>query len=92
MPELRSAFLHGRVFLNEATRDFDLALAGAVLATATRSRVPLACALPFAYRLAKHATPHGRHAPTVAAAELAAHAIGAYSLTLGSAKHRSLVI
>ena len=91
MPELRDAFLHRRWFLNEATRDFDLALVGAALAAASRSRVPLALAAPFARRLARHAAPHGRRAPMVAAAELAAHAIGAWSLARGSAKHRTPV-
>jgi glycosyltransferase involved in cell wall biosynthesis len=92
MPELRDAFLHRRLFLSEATRDFDAALAGVALAAASRSRLPLAAAAPFVWRIAKHAAPHGRHAPTVAAAELAAHAIGAWSLALGSAQYRTPVL
>ena len=92
MPELRDAFLHARWFLSPATRDFDLALAGVALAAARRSRLPLALTLPFAARLARHALPHGHHAPAVAAAEVAAHAVGAHALALGSARHRTLVL
>lgn len=92
MPELRDAFLHARVFLGPATRDFDLALLGAALAAARRSRRPLALALPYALRVARHAAPHGRHAPKVAAAEVAAHAAGAYALALGSARYRAPVL
>jgi hypothetical protein len=36
--------------------------------------------------------PHGRHAPVVAAAEVAAHAVGAWSLALGSLRHRTPVL
>jgi glycosyltransferase involved in cell wall biosynthesis len=92
MPELRDAFLHARWFLDESTRDFDLALVGALAAAARRSPVALALALPFAKRVAQRALPHGRNAPTVAAAELAAHAVGAYALALGSIRHRSPVL
>jgi hypothetical protein len=92
MPELRDAFLHRRFFLNAATRDFDLALAGAALAVAGGGRRSLLLALPFTKRLAQHAWPHRRHAPVVAAAELAAHAVGAYSLALGSIRHRTPVL
>ena len=92
MPELRDAFLHARLFLDPSTRDFDLALAAAALAAARRSPRPLALALPFALRLARAAAPHGRHAPTVAAAELAAHAVGAYALAIGSVRHRAPVL
>jgi glycosyltransferase involved in cell wall biosynthesis len=92
MPELRDAFLHRRVFLDQATRDFDLAITGLALAVARRSPRPLTLAAPFAARLARRALPHGRHAPVVAAAEIAAHAVGAYSLALGSIRHRTPVI
>jgi hypothetical protein len=92
MPELRDAFLHGRVFLDASTRDFDLAITGCALAAARRSPKPLALAAPFAVRVARRASPHGRHAPTVAAAEIAAHVVGAYSLALGSVRHRTPVL
>ena len=92
MPELRDAFLHLRWFLDAGTRDFDLALAGAAAAAARRSRVPLALALPFAVRVARHAAPHGRQAPAVAAVEVAAYAMGAYALAVGSLRARSLVL
>jgi hypothetical protein len=92
MPELRASFLHARWFLNATTRDFDLALTGAALAAARRSPLPLALALPYARRLAGGALPHGRHAPVVAATELAADAIGAWSLALGSVRTRTPVL
>jgi glycosyltransferase involved in cell wall biosynthesis len=92
MPELRESFLHRRWFLSAATADFDLALAGAALAAARRSPKPLALAVPFALRVARQALPHGRRAPLVAATELAAHAVGAYALALGSIKHRAPVL
>jgi glycosyltransferase involved in cell wall biosynthesis len=92
MPELRGTFLHARWFLNHTTRDFDLALAGVALAAARRSPRALVLALPYARRLAGRALPHGRHAPAVAAAELAADAVGAYSLALGSVRARTPVL
>jgi glycosyltransferase involved in cell wall biosynthesis len=92
MPELREAFLYRRLFLNKATAEFDLALAGAALAAATRSRKPLALAAPFGLRIATTAAPHGRRAPLVAAAQLAAHAVGAYSLAIGTITQRTPVI
>jgi glycosyltransferase involved in cell wall biosynthesis len=92
MPELRDAFLHGRVFLNAATRDFDLALMATALAAVRKDARPLLLAAPFAARLARRAWPHRRRAPQVAAAELAAHAVGAYSLALGSIRHRTPVL
>jgi glycosyltransferase involved in cell wall biosynthesis len=92
MPELRDAFLHRRYFLNAATREFDLALAGAALAAARRAPAPLLLAAPFATRVARRAWPHRRRAPQVAAAEVAAHAVGFYSLALGSIRHRSPVL
>ena len=92
MPELREAFLYRKLFLNKATAEFDLALAGAALAAATRSRKPLALAAPFALRIAKIAAPHGRTAPLVAATELAAYAVGAYSLAIGTISQRTPVL
>lgn len=92
VPELRDAFLHGRYFLNASTRDFDLAMLGAALAARRRSPRPLVLALPFAARLAQRALPHGRHAPKIAATEVAAHAVGAYALALGSIRHRTPVL
>ena len=81
-----------RYFLNAATREFDLALAGAALAAARRAPAPLVLAAPFAARVARRAWPHRRRAPQVAAAEVAAHAVGFYSLALGSIRHRSPVL
>jgi glycosyltransferase involved in cell wall biosynthesis len=90
MPELRDAFLHAGWFLNAGTRDFDLAVIG-LLAT-RHSRAAALLTLPLAVRVARHAAPHGRHAPAVAATELAAYAVGAYALALGSVRARTPVL
>jgi glycosyltransferase involved in cell wall biosynthesis len=52
-PELRSSFRFG-VFLSDRTARFDLAVAGLVLATATRRREPLALTIPYLTRLRRH--------------------------------------
>jgi glycosyltransferase involved in cell wall biosynthesis len=102
MPELREAFLHRRWFLNAATAEFDIALIGAALAAvlaatgegsgrATRA-APIALAAPFALRITRRALPHRRRAPLVAATEVAAHAVGAWALAVGSIRHRTPVL
>jgi glycosyltransferase involved in cell wall biosynthesis len=92
MPELRDAFLHRRYFLNAATMEFDLALLALATAAAGRSWKPAIAAAPFAVRLARRSWPQRRRAPVVAAAEVAAHVVGFYSLALGSVRHRAMVL
>jgi glycosyltransferase involved in cell wall biosynthesis len=84
MPELRDALFHRRLFLNERSAAFDLALAGAALALARRSPWPLAAALPYA-RIARH---RGR----AAAVDLAADLVGAAALARGSIEARTPVL
>ncbi|HET9102213.1 MAG TPA: glycosyltransferase family A protein [Solirubrobacteraceae bacterium] len=100
MPELRTAFLHRRVFLNPRTARFDLATAGALLATSPRARARwraagLLAALPYA-RAVQIASARAPGRPPgrlgVAAADVAADAAGAAALAWGSLRYRSIVL
>jgi glycosyltransferase involved in cell wall biosynthesis len=92
VPELRHEFLFARFFLTRRSARFDLGLAGLVAAVARRSPAPLAAALPYAAWLQRRAGPHGHNAALVAAAELAADAVGLAALVAGSIRHRTLVL
>jgi glycosyltransferase involved in cell wall biosynthesis len=92
MPELRDAFFYRRVFLSQATAEFDLAVAGVTIAAVRRSPLPLVLAAPFARRVARRALPYRRRAPLVAATEVTAHAVGLYALLRGSATARTPVL
>jgi hypothetical protein len=48
--------------------------------------------VPYALALTRRAAPHGRNAPLVAAADLAADAVGFAALVLGSLRHRTPVL
>ncbi|WP_372790486.1 glycosyltransferase family 2 protein [Paraconexibacter sp.] len=90
IPELREAFCFRRWFLTSRTARFDLALAGLCGALLGRRRWPLLAALPYLRQVAGLATPWGpRRAPLVAAANVAADAVGAAALGLGSARSRT---
>ena len=94
-PELRDAFLYRRLFLNRRTARLDLGLAGLLLSVGLRSPVPLALALPYARELRRHARrarPQGPPTALVAAADLAADAVGLAALIGGSAGYRSVVL
>ena len=84
IPELRQTFFWHRVFLTPRSAAFDLALAGAVVAAATRRPWALALAAPYA-RIA-------RRRPRAWPVDLAADAVGLASLLAGSARARSLVL
>jgi glycosyltransferase involved in cell wall biosynthesis len=84
MPELRRTAFFGRLFLSARSAAFDAALAGAALAVARRSRLPLAAAAPWAWMVGRIALRRGRRAPEVAAAEAAADAVGCAALAVGS--------
>jgi GT2 family glycosyltransferase len=84
IPELRQTFFWQRLFLTQRSAAFDLALAGAVLAAATRRPWPLALAVPYA-RIA-------RRRPRAWPVDVAADAVGLASLLAGSARARSLVL
>jgi glycosyltransferase involved in cell wall biosynthesis len=92
VPELRDAFFYRRLFLTKRSGAFDLALASCATALATRSRAPLAGALPYAWLAGRNALRWRHRAPLVAAAGLAADAIGAVSLAIGSARWRTPVL
>jgi glycosyltransferase involved in cell wall biosynthesis len=92
MPELRDTFLHRRWFLTPRSADFAGACAGAVVAAASRSPLPLVAAAPYARRLARHSTQWRRRAPEVAAVTLAADAVGLAYLVKGSVRARTPVL
>ncbi len=98
MPELRRAFLHRRVFLNPRTARLDLAAAGALLATARRSPLPLVAAAPYLRELRRHALRSaappspGAALAGVAAADLAADLVGMAALVAGSVRYRAPVL
>jgi hypothetical protein len=89
MPELRRQFFYRRVFLSRRSAAFDAALLGTAAALASRSRWPLAAALPYARMVYRDARPYRRRAPLVAAARMAADAVGLAELIRGSAGSRT---
>jgi glycosyltransferase involved in cell wall biosynthesis len=90
IPELREDFFFARVFLNRRSAAFDAALAGLGTAAATRRAAPLTAAVPYAALAVADARRWGRRAlPRVLAANLAADAVGAGALALGSTRARS---
>jgi len=92
MPELRDTFFWRRWFLNERSAAFDAAVLGVALAARTRSPLPLAAALPYARIARRRARPFGSRAPFVAAADLAADAVGLAALAIGSIRNRSALL
>jgi glycosyltransferase involved in cell wall biosynthesis len=92
MPELRESFFWRRWFLNERSAAFDAAVLGAAVAVRTRSPLPLVAALPYARLAVRRARPSGSRAPAVAAADLAADAVGLAALAAGSIRNRSLLL
>jgi hypothetical protein len=92
MPELRDTFFWRRWFLNERSAAFDAAVLGAALAARSRSPLPLAAAIPYARLARGRARAFGKRAPLVAAADLAADAVGLAALAIGSIRARSLLL
>jgi glycosyltransferase involved in cell wall biosynthesis len=94
VPELRTEFFWGRLFLNARTAQFDAALAGVALAAATRRPWPLLAAAPYARTAARHALWRGgrRGAVKVLAVDVAADAVGAGALVAGSVARRSILL
>jgi glycosyltransferase involved in cell wall biosynthesis len=92
IPELRDEFFFARIFLNRRSARFDLALAGLGGALATRSPKPLAAAVPYVAEVLRGAAPQRRNAALVAAATVAADAVGFVSLVAGSVRWRRLVL
>jgi hypothetical protein len=85
VPELREAFLHRRWFLSSTSAAFDLALAGVACAALTRRPAPLLAGLPYAATL-----PLSR--PAEAGAQVAADAVRAAALLMGSMVARTPVL
>jgi hypothetical protein len=95
MPELRQAFLHRRVFLNQRTAKLDLALGGGILALTLSSTLPLVATVPYFRALQSHANrvrPTGPRPVVIAAVDVVADAIGFAAMAVGSVRYRSLVL
>jgi glycosyltransferase involved in cell wall biosynthesis len=98
VPELRTAFFYRRVFLSRRSAAFDLALAGALVATARRNPLALAAALPYARLLrgdlqeARDGWPAGVSGARLAGARLAADAVGAVAMAYGSVRSASFLM
>jgi hypothetical protein len=90
VPELREALFYRRCFLSRRSAAFDLAVVGAAVGVARRRPLALAAALPYARMLARDARYDG--GPQVAAARLAADAVGAAAMAYGSLVSGSLLI
>lgn len=89
VPELRSAFLHRRLFLNPRTARFDLAAVGLLAALALRRPWPLLALAPYAQLVRHDARSGGRRA---AAVRMAADGVTAAALARGSAAARTVVL
>jgi glycosyltransferase involved in cell wall biosynthesis len=92
IPEFRTRPLYARVFMSRRSAALDAALAGAAVAAARRSGLPLVAAAPYAWMIGRWARPYRRRAPLVAAVGVAADLVGAAALAYGSARSRSLVL
>jgi glycosyltransferase involved in cell wall biosynthesis len=99
MPELRQAFLHRGVFLNERTMRLDLALAAGGVALGRRSALSLLGAAvagaPYLRELRRYADRGRGTGPppfAVAAADATADLVGAAALVAGSVRYRAVVI
>jgi glycosyltransferase involved in cell wall biosynthesis len=92
VPELRDSFLYRRWFMSRDSAAFDAAVGAALVAALADSAWPLIATAPYAFLLGSRSVPWRRHAPKVAAVELAADAIGFAATALGSIKARTLVL
>jgi glycosyltransferase involved in cell wall biosynthesis len=92
VPELRRAFLYGRVFLTRQTAAFDLAVAGGIAALALWTPWPALATIPYAWTLGRLTVHWRRRGPLKAAVELVADAVGLVALLYGSLAARSMVL
>jgi glycosyltransferase involved in cell wall biosynthesis len=91
IPELREHFFYRRWFLSERAARFDLAAVS--LALALRRPAAAVGVMPYASSVLRAARPWGRRrGAVVAATQVAADAVGAASLVLGSIRSRSLLL
>jgi glycosyltransferase involved in cell wall biosynthesis len=91
MPELRAHVYRGR-FLTRRSAAFDVALAGAAVALARRSPLPLVAVVPYAVEVGRAALPWRRRAASMAAAVVAQDLVGFASLARGSVRARTLLL
>jgi len=92
IPELRAELLWHGWFIHRRQACFDLALLGALTAIVLRRPLPLATTLPYAQELWRAVRgADRRRAPVVAAVRVAADAVSAGALAVGSAQARTFV-
>jgi glycosyltransferase involved in cell wall biosynthesis len=84
LPELRRERFFARIFFSRRSAAFDLFLVALACAARRRSPLPALAGLPYLRIIGRRALPWGRRAPAVAAAEIAADAVGFLSLLGGS--------
>jgi hypothetical protein len=89
VPELRDELLTGRVVLNAATATATAALVGALTAAVARRPGALLAAAPWAARQLHAVRSVG---PRIAAVRAAGEVVGAASLAVGSARHRTPMV
>jgi hypothetical protein len=92
MPELRSAFLTGGLFLDDRTAAFDAAVVSTLTALATRRPWLGVAAVPYAARVIRRARRFPGSALKVALVDLSADLVGAWSLARGSLSARCPVL
>jgi len=92
IPELRAELLWHSWFISRRQACFHLALCAALLTLTLRRPLPLAATLPYARELWREVHGAGRRrAPVVAAVRVAADAVSAGALAVGSARARTTV-
>ncbi len=92
IPELRAELLWHGWFIHRRQACLDLALLGALMAIVLRRPLPLATTLPYVRELWRDARGAGRRrVPIVAAVRVAADAVSAGALAVGSARARTFV-
>ena len=91
IPELRETMFWGRLFLSRRSAAFDLALVG--LTVALRGRPAGACAaVPYLAIAVSSTRHHGRRRPWSTLVYIAADAVGAAALVVGSVRARTPVL
>ena len=95
IPELRGAFLWRRLFLQDRSAAFDLAIVGGLVALVRRRPAVLLAAVPYAVLLRKEVRKWGWTGPAVwklAVVVAAGDAVTAAALAMGSAETRTPVL
>jgi glycosyltransferase involved in cell wall biosynthesis len=89
MPELRRHFFYRRLFLNRRTAALDAGLVGALAALLLRSPLPLVAGVPYCRIVFSRARTFKGQRMKVAAADVAADAVGLAALSRGTLQYRS---